>query len=390
MRRRARAARRRRRRRDRVEVRCRLVGDEQRRVAQDRPRQRDSLGLARPTARGRPRRPGSPARPAAPRRAPRAPAAQRAPQRRLGRVGRGQPEILLQRRREDRRPLRQPGETCARHAAGSTATQIDAVAAHLPATGRAGAGPARRRCSSGAVGPVSATCSPGGASARTRRARAPAGPGSAPRRRRARPAARAGSGAGPGAPGTRTAAGSSSTAKIRSRRDHAVLARVELLAEQADRHVELRCEDQHRQPGLEPEVALRELDADRRRHERDAEHRDQLEHERAEECDPQRPHRLAPEGARRRAPSRRSARRRGRSRAASRARASRRAGARSAARASRQRRSVRARAASPIRIMKTGTSGTVTSRIRPGREVAREHERQHDDRHVSARTAWGR
>ena len=68
---------------------------------------------------------------------------------------------------------------------------------------------------------------------------------------------------------------------------------VELRAELAQRRVELGSEDQHGQPGLERERPGGELDADGDRDERRAEHRQQLEHERREEADAQRRHRLA-------------------------------------------------------------------------------------------------
>ena len=69
---------------------------------------------------------------------------------------------------------------------------------------------------------------------------------------------------------------------------------VELRAELAERQVELRREDEHRQPGPEAEAPVDEPHADRDRDERDAERRRQLEHRSRQEADAQRRHRLCP------------------------------------------------------------------------------------------------
>jgi hypothetical protein len=68
---------------------------------------------------------------------------------------------------------------------------------------------------------------------------------------------------------------------------------VELLPDRAQRRVQLGREDQDREAGVQTEVARHELQPDGRRDERRAEHRDELEHERAEKRDPQRRHRRA-------------------------------------------------------------------------------------------------
>ncbi len=74
----------------------------------------------------------------------------------------------------------------------------------------------------------------------------------------------------------------------------AVGARVELRAELAQRCVELRRENQDRQPGLETEPTAVETNADGDRDERDAQRRRQLQHRSGEEADPQRAHRGPP------------------------------------------------------------------------------------------------
>ncbi len=71
---------------------------------------------------------------------------------------------------------------------------------------------------------------------------------------------------------------------------------VEVLTDHPDREVQLRGEQQHRQPDGERDVPVDELDRDGRGDERRPEHREQLEDERGEEGDPQRRHRLAPVG----------------------------------------------------------------------------------------------
>ena len=70
-----------------------------------------------------------------------------------------------------------------------------------------------------------------------------------------------------------------------------VRARVKLRAELAQRQVQLGREHQDGQPGLQPEPAVVEPDADRDGDERDAERRGQLQHGPREEADPQRAHR---------------------------------------------------------------------------------------------------
>ena len=67
---------------------------------------------------------------------------------------------------------------------------------------------------------------------------------------------------------------------------------MELLADLAQGCVQLGREQQHGQPGLKRQVTAGELNPDRRRDERDPDHRAQLEHERRHERDPQRRHRL--------------------------------------------------------------------------------------------------
>ena len=73
----------------------------------------------------------------------------------------------------------------------------------------------------------------------------------------------------------------------------AVGARVVLRAQPAQRQVQLGCEHEHGQPGLEAEPAAGQPHADRHRHERDAEGRGQLEHRPRQEREAQRPHRRA-------------------------------------------------------------------------------------------------
>ncbi len=73
---------------------------------------------------------------------------------------------------------------------------------------------------------------------------------------------------------------------------HPVGRGVELGAELAQRHVDLGGEDQHGQPGGQPEVPARELDPDRGGDQRHPDHRQQLQHQGREEADPQRLHRL--------------------------------------------------------------------------------------------------
>jgi hypothetical protein len=53
---------------------------------------------------------------------------------------------------------------------------------------------------------------------------------------------------------------------------------VKLRCELPQRNIELRREHKHRQPSLKAEAALGQPDADRNRHERDAERRRQLQH----------------------------------------------------------------------------------------------------------------
>ena len=70
-------------------------------------------------------------------------------------------------------------------------------------------------------------------------------------------------------------------------------ARVVLRGEVPQRQVELGREHEHRERGLEADVAVDEPHADGDRDQRDADRRGQLEHRAGEERDPQRPHRRA-------------------------------------------------------------------------------------------------
>jgi hypothetical protein len=66
---------------------------------------------------------------------------------------------------------------------------------------------------------------------------------------------------------------------------------VELRRELPHRKVELRCEHEHREAGLQAQAAVDEPHADRDRDERDAERCRQLEHGAREEADSERRHR---------------------------------------------------------------------------------------------------
>ena len=87
----------------------------------------------------------------------------------------------------------------------------------------------------------------------------------------------------------RAGSGASSASRIWRRGRGALGARVVALAEPAQRQVGLRGEHEHEQRGLELERAAQQPQADRDRDQRHRERGQQLEHERGEERDPQRP-----------------------------------------------------------------------------------------------------
>ena len=82
-------------------------------------------------------------------------------------------------------------------------------------------------------------------------------------------------------------------------RPHAVGGGVEVLADQPQRQVDLRGQDQHRQPGRELHGALDQAQADRHGDDRHRQRGQQLEHQRRQERDPQHAHGAAPGTGRR-------------------------------------------------------------------------------------------
>ncbi len=278
-----------------VEVGGRLVEDHERRVAEERPGERDPPRAGRPRAGGRRRRPASRSRPAARARSASAPASDgRLAHALVGRAGGAEPDVVGDRAAEERRPLRHPRDAAratrpASQAARSTPPTVMRPAGRLgePQQQRGERALARaarpderdrlagrelevdaveHRAAVGRVGERDAL-EPDGAVARARRgaSRSPARPPAAPRAGRA------------AAPATAmpSALAWNCAPRLRSGRYSSGASTSTVSA------------------GLEADAAVDEPDADRDRDERDPERRRQLEHGAREERDPERAHRRA-------------------------------------------------------------------------------------------------
>ena len=277
---------------DRVEVRGRLVEDHERRVAQERARERDPLPLA-----GRQAPPALADDRAVP---VRQPGDERVGAGLLGggthavvgRRGVAEPDVVGDGAAKQRRILRHPGDVCApgrRVARG----QVDPTDRHAPARRLA---EAEQERGGGALAAAAL------ADERDRLARLelevdglehgdlPGRIGEGDALEPDRRAARARRMPGPGRDRRRLL----DQAEQPLGDGEPVGARVVPGGEIPQRQVELRREHEHRQRGLEPDVAVDEAHAHRDRDERDAERRGELEHRPGEERDPERPHRGPP------------------------------------------------------------------------------------------------
>ena len=214
---------------------------------------------------------------------------------RSGASGVAEPDVVGDRAAQQRRMLGHPGDLPPPGVESGSRPRSTPPTLMRPPVGREHAEQQRGdACSCPApLSPTSATVSPGRSSRSSPSSTGPERAGYENDTRSKRTGARAGLGASRGPPGH-------GGRRRVEQREHPlghgqpVRAGVVLRAQPAERQVQLGREDDHGQPGLEPEAAVHEPHARRHRDERDPQRGGQLEHRPRQEADAQRLHRRRP------------------------------------------------------------------------------------------------